>query len=261
MRKVLRVLLILVAALCIGYFGFYSYTYYRTGEDSYRLALIRERQSAMPTAKEITVEVESEEAKGEPRTFIVLDEYKNLYNMNRDLVGWLKIADTKIDYPVTQYINNTYYLDKNFHEETDKNGTLFLDKDCSIYDPSTNLIIYGHNMKSGEMFGKLENYKKKSYFEKHPVIEFDTIYEKSQYQVMYAFLGRVYTEEEIAFKYYQFIDAANEFEFNAAMDAMEKLKLYDTGVTAQFGDELLTLSTCDYTEADGRFVVVAKKIK
>ena len=78
---------------------------------------------------------------------------------------------------------------------------------------------------------------------------------------MYVFRSHVYTSGEIAFKYYQFIDATSEEEFNSYMTEMSNLSYYDTGVTATYGDRLLTLSTCDYQEKDGRFVVVAKKIQ
>lgn len=159
-----------------------------------------------------------------------------------------------------QTSDNEYYLTHNLNQEYDKNGSIFMDKDCDVLKPSTNFILYGHHMSSGRMFGKLGLYEKKSYYEEHPYIQFDTIYEKGTYEVMYVFRSRVFKEEEIVFKYYQFIDANSEQEFDSYMNEMAEMSLYDTGVTAQFGDQLLTLSTCDYQEKNGRFVVVAKKI-
>ena len=190
----------------------------------------------------------------------MLEEYKNLLLKNRKLIGWVKIDDTYIDYPVMQTTDNEYYLDHNMNQEYDKNGTIFMDKDCNVLEPSTNYILYGHHMRNGRMFGQLDQYKDKSFYEKHPIIEFDTIYEKGTYEIMYVFRSKVYKETEIVFKYYQFIDANGEQEFDSAMEEMAALSLYDTGVTAQYGDQLLTLSTCDYQETDGRFVVVARKI-
>ena len=111
------------------------------------------------------------------------------------------------------------------------------------------------------MFGGLQKYAKESYAQKHSTIQFDTIYEKGTYQVMYVFRSKVYNENDIVFKYYQFIEANSEEEFNSYMKEMEAVSLYDTGVTASFGDRILTLSTCDYSQDDGRFVVVAKRIK
>ena len=191
----------------------------------------------------------------------VLDEYKTLYEKNKKLIGWLKIDDTIIDYPVMQTSDNDYYLDHNFNQEYDKNGSLFLDCDSSIYPRSTNLIIYGHHMKSGQMFGQLQMYAKESYAKKHSVIQFDSIYEEGTYQVMYVFRSQVYNEDDLVFKYYQFIQANSEEEFNSYMEEMAAMSLYDTGVTASYGDSLLTLSTCDNSQTDGRFVVVAKRIK
>jgi sortase B len=191
----------------------------------------------------------------------VLDEYKTLYNKNRRLIGWLKIDDTIIDYPVMQTTNNEYYLDHNFNQEKDNNGSIFMDKDCMAWPRSQNLILYGHHMRSGKMFGDLEKYAKESYYKEHSVIGFDTIYEKGTYQVMYVFRTKVLKENEIAFKYYQFIDANSEEEFNSYMKEMEEMSLYDTGVTAGYGDDLLTLSTCDHSQTDGRFVVVAKRVQ
>ena len=156
--------------------------------------------------------------------------------------------------------DNEYYLDHNLNQEYDKNGSIFMDKDCDVLKPSTNFILYGHHMKSGQMFGSLSSYSDQSYCEKHPYIQFDTIYEKGLYEIMYVFRSRVYSEDEIVFKYYQFIDAQSEQEFDSYMNDMAEMSLYDTGVTASFGDQLLTLSTCDYQEKNGRFVVVAKKV-
>jgi len=187
-------------------------------------------------------------------------KFQREFEKNKKLIGWLKIDDTIIDYPVMQTSDNKYYLEHNFNQEYDKNGSLFLDCSCSVYPRSTNLIIYGHHMKSGQMFGQLQKYAKESYYEKHKEIQFDTIYEKGTYEIMYVFRSQVYNEDDLVFKYYQFINANSGTEFQSYMEEMKKLSLYDTGVTAGFGDSLLTLSTCDNSQKDGRFVVVAKKI-
>ena len=136
-----------------------------------------------------------------------------------------------------QTTDNEYYLDHNLNQEYDKNGSIFMDKDCDVLKPSTNFILYGHHMKSGQMFGSLSLYSDQSYYEKHPCIQFDTIYEKGQYEIMYVFRSRVYSEDEIVFKYYQFIDAQSEQEFDSYMNDMAEMSLYDTGVTASFGDQ------------------------
>lgn len=247
----------IAAAGCLGYFALYSYYDYKTGKSYEQLSEMKElsvkqnQKEEKPTIHYTNTEKEIPE---------VLDEYKNLVNTNKKLIGWVKIDDTNIDYPVMQTTNNDYYLDHNLNQEYDKNGSIFMDKDCDVLKPSTNYIIYGHHMKSGQMFGKLDLYSSEEYYKKHKYIQFDTIYEKGTYEIMYVFRSKIYKEEEIVFKYYQFIDALSELEFQSNMREMAALSLYDTGVTAEYGDQLLTLSTCDYYVTDGRFVVVAKRI-
>ena len=258
-----RILLFALAGLCVaslGYFCVYYFYIERTERTYDQWAEIREADNARVTPEQ---RIEQKKINYSDPTVVpdILEKYKTLYNKNKSLIGWIKIADTNIDYPVMQTSNNEYYLDHNLNQEYDKNGSIFLDMGCDVLKPSTNLICYGHHMQSGKMFGKLGDYEKESYYESHKFIEFDTIYEEGLYQVMYVFRSHVYTSGEIAFKYYQFIDATSEEEFNSYMTEMSNLSYYDTGVTATYGDRLLTLSTCDYQEKDGRFVVVAKKIQ
>ncbi len=268
-RKIILRVCGLVALCCLGYFGIYSYYNQRTQNTYEQLSALKDKSNTASQSQPVqqgTVEsgplYTLDDA---PQTKEVLDEYKDLLNVNKKLIGWLRIDDINtgepiIDYPVMQTSDNEYYLNHNLNQEYDNNGSIFMDKDCDAMTPSTNLILYGHHMKSGKMFGKLHLYEKKSYYEDHPYIQFDTIYEKGLYQVMYVFRSRVYNEDEIVFKYYQFIDANSEQEFDSYMKEMDDMSFYDTGVTAGYGDDLLTLSTCDYEEKNGRFVVVAKKI-
>lgn len=157
--------------------------------------------------------------------------------------------------------NMEYYLDHNFSQEKDRNGCLFADKECSIWPRSQNIIIYGHNMKSGKMFGTLTKYKNEDYYKKHPMIRFDTLYEKGNYAVMYVFSEVVHEETEVAFKYYQFVNANSAEEYDSYMQEMADMSLYDTGVTSHLGDQLITLSTCDYVKGGERWVVVAKRVE
>lgn len=261
-RRQLALVCSLVAVCCLGYFGVYTYQAVRTERNFARLAAFREQSQDLPPVQEINSSpVIHYTDDGERIIPEVLDEYKSLYSSNKRLIGWLKIDDTKIDYPVMQTTNNEYFLNHNMNQQTDRNGALFLDKDCDVITPSTNLIIYGHHMKSGNMFGTLDKYSSEEYYKEHPVIQFDSIYEKGTYEIMYVFRSRIYNEEDVVFKYYQFIDAMSEQEFDSNMEEMAAMSLYDTGVTASYGDHLLTLSTCDYYVDDGRFVVVAKRIE
>lgn len=254
-RKLIVVLASGIAVVCFGYFGFYYFQSTRTSMSYDSLTQLKGSQAlAGAERNDFSLHKTSTQLPD------VLDDYKTLYEKNKKLIGWLKIDDTIIDYPVMQTSDNKYYLEHNFNQEYDKNGSLFLDCSCSVYPRSTNLIIYGHHMKSGQMFGQLQKYAKESYYEKHTTIQFDTIYEKGTYEIMYVFRSQVYNEDDLVFKYYQFINANSETEFDSYMEEMAALSLYDTGVTASYGDSLLTLSTCDNSQKDGRFVVVARKV-
>lgn len=250
-RRLLSVLFAVLAVVSLGYYITYYYLADRMGSQAEALAELKEKPVMTP------FHISRTEDAGTPD---VLEEYKNLYNKNKSIIGWLKIDDTIIDYPVMQSQDAEYYLTHNFNQEYDKNGAIFMDPACDVIKPSANLILYGHHMKSGKMFGDLNLYESKSYMEKHAEIRFDTIYEKGKYKVMYVFRDKLKQDTEIAFKYYQFIDANSPEEFDSNMKAMAELSLYDTGVSATYGDRLLTLSTCDSREEDGRFVVVAKRV-
>ncbi|MDE6750274.1 MAG: class B sortase [Lachnospiraceae bacterium] len=258
-RKLIVALCSVIALACFGYYGVYYYFAEKTQSDYDELNDLRGSTILSSGTPDVTIHYTNPDE--EDIELEVLEEYATLYNKNKRLIGWITIDGTNIDYPVMQTTNNEYYLDHNYNQENDRNGSIFLDKDCDIVHRNTNLIIYGHNMKSGKMFGTLSKYSSKSFYDEHPTFQFDTIYEKGTYQVMYAFRSRIYNEDEIVFKYYQFIDAVSEKEFISNLQEMEAIALYDTGVTASYGDELLTLSTCDNSETAGRFVVVAKKIE
>ncbi|MGN0427395.1 MAG: class B sortase [Agathobacter sp.] len=204
----------------------------------------------------------------------ILPKYQTLYEMNPDLAGWLVIDDTIIDYPVMQTMEDEcYYLRLDFYGEPNQNGCLILDTDSTAgtgtkvcgYEngttPSTNLIIHGHNMKSGEMFGKLMLYADEEYAVEHNIIRFDSLYEEREYELIAVFYSQVYYESDNVFKYYKFFQADTQEEFDDWYENIKAMSLYDTGVTAQFGDEFITLSCCSYHVEDGRFVVVGKRVK
>ena len=209
-RRIVMVCLILVAVGSLGYFAFYSEESEATESHFNKLSKLKNTDFVLFKPK--TVKVDDPEAPPE-----ILEDYITLYNKNKSLIGWIKIDDTIIDYPVMQSQNMEYYLDHNFSQEKDRNGCLFADKECSIWPRSQNIIIYGHNMKSGKMFGSLTKYKSESYFKKHPMIRFDTLYEKGTYAVMYVFSEVVHEETEVAFKYYQFVNANSEEEYDSYM--------------------------------------------
>ena len=192
----------------------------------------------------------------EPRE--VLPRLQEQYEKNPDLAGWLTIPGTRIDYPVMYSPDEPErYLHANFEVSYSFAGLPFIDAAC---DPeSGNRIIYAHNMLDGSMFRTLLKYQQKDFWQRNPVISFNTLYEEQEYEVVAAFYDKVYKKTDTNFKFYQFYDTSDQSRFDEAMAYYREHALYDTGVTAQCGDLFLTLVTCAYQTENGRFVVVARK--
>lgn len=181
---------------------------------------------------------------------------EELYKINNDIVGWLKIDNTNINYPVMQTKDRpNYYLKRNFYKKYSSLGTPYIAENCSI-ETSDNLIIYGHHIKGKRVFGELENYKSKEYYNNHKNIKFYTMQEKAEYEIIAVFKTIAYT----GFRYYEFYNAKDEREFCTFVNKCKELSFYDTEKIAEYGDKLITLSTCEYSNPNGRLVVVARKI-
>lgn len=181
---------------------------------------------------------------------------EELYKINNDIVGWLKIDNTNINYPVMQTKDRpNYYLKRNFYKKYSSLGTPYIAENCSI-ETSDNLIIYGHHIKGKRVFGELENYKSKEYYNNHKNVKFYTMQEKAEYEIIAVFKTIAYT----GFRYYEFYNAKDEREFCTFVNKCKELSFYDTEKIAEYGDKLITLSTCEYSNPNGRLVVVARKI-
>ena len=188
-------------------------------------------------------------------------QVEELKKQNNDIVGWLEIDGTNINYPVLQGSDNDYYLTHNYKNEEVAGGSIFLDKDYSFIRPSDNLLIYGHRNKKGLMFEDLIKYKDETFYKEHPTIRFTSLLNDSEYEIIAAFYSRVYYQNETdVFRYYYFVNADTEEDYTNYVDNCIKSSIYNTGKTAHYGEQLLTLSTCDYSQDNGRFVVVAKQI-
>ena len=187
-------------------------------------------------------------------------QFRKLVLQNPDFAGWLTIAGTKVDYPVMhRQDDNDFYLSHNFEGEYDVNGLLILDKRCSVDGTDDNVLIHGHNMKSGFMFGALRNYKSEDFYKEHPTIKFDSLYQENVYDIIAVFLSSVDSNSGTDFKYYDYISITNEAVFDAYINGIKAQSLYDIPYSAKYGDHLISLSTCDYTKRDGRLVVVGRK--
>lgn len=213
--------------------------------------------STKPMTTQPTV---AEPAASEPSEPLeMLFQYQVMYNINNDTVGWIEIPGTSVDYPVVQspYEAN-FYLRKNFYKEKATCGTIYVREACDVFKPSDNVTIYGHNMRNGTMFADLHLYEDQDFWADNKYVYFDTLYEYHAYEIFAVFISTA--DLSVGFSYHTFDDARNQAEFDQFVATCKELALYDTGITPQYGEKLITLSTCDKSIEEGRFVVVARRI-
>lgn len=247
MKKTLYIFLIL---LLIGNLLISSYFIFKE---------LKQNREQDYTFEELTKIVE--DAKQEENSENIDIDLKELYEINNDLVGWLKIENTNINYPVVKSKTKNYYLRKDFYKNYSSYGTPFLADNCEV-NISDNLVIYGHHMRNQKMFGCLENYKSQNFYKDNKIIKFYTLKEdktiKNEYEIFSVFKTVVYNKNE--FKYYNYINFGNNEDFEEFIKKVKDLSLYDTEIIPKYGDEIMTLSTCEYSNKNGRLVVMARKI-
>lgn len=191
--------------------------------------------------------------KGEAAEKTLLPEYEALAKENPDLVGWVRIEGTRIDYPVMAVQEEPeYYLHRDFYGGDSFSGTPFIGNGA-LYPRSRNVIVYGHHMKNGGMFADLLKYQNKEQWERYPVICFDTLYSHQRYEIFAAFFTTDGEYEAGDFRFYGFINEGEE-EYGNYIREIKERTLYETGVTPA-RESLLLLVTCSYSEEDERFVV------
>ncbi|MDO5397892.1 MAG: class B sortase [bacterium] len=254
-RLIVRLLSLLIFMGCAVYVGYY---FLGISNDNAEMSHIQDivYQEEEKTAAEHPQENEEKEAITYAENGMI-SKYYPLYQQNNDMTGWLKVDGTNIDYPV-MYVNdgNEFYLKRGFDKKKNASGMLFMDYECNFND-SDNLIIYGHNMRSGTMLAQLLKYKNKSFFDENGYISFDSLYHTGRYRV----IGAFYATKKENFRYYEFVKASGEDEYDSYVTRVKELSLYETNENAVYGEKLLTLSTCSYNSSDERFVVVAKKVE
>lgn len=194
----------------------------------------------------------------------ILPQYASFHRQYPDLFGWLKIPGTEIDHPVMQSDDEVrgeryFYLHRDYTGKKTEAGSLFVEQTSSCFPQDFNTVIYGHNMSNGHNFGMLEQYKDADFFDKHPMLQYDTIYETGTYQIAAVLITRILYQDEEGFRYYRFYNYDSQEEFQACVDFIQENQLYETGVDLEYGDRLVMLSTCEYSCPNGRLVVVAKK--
>lgn len=229
----------------------------QTGESSSESA-----PSATPEPAETPDTTSEPTETPEPTPTPVVNPYRDSFLANSDMAAWLQIPNTGIDYPVMWTPDDEeYYLRRGFDGSDDKNGCLILDTDSNLNPLTTNLIIHGHNMKSGAMFGTLTDYEDEAYYQEHKNIILYTRECRRNYEVIAVFRSQVYKKTDDVFKFYKFFQAETREEFEDFYNNIKELSFYDTGLAAEFGDRFITLSTCSYHVEQGRFVVVAKEVE
>ncbi len=259
-KKVLYIILFVLIICSALYIVKYYYDMYNSKKESHLL-------DDLPTNQidENNVTNSTEELMYDANVIEKTDrmlKLENLQKENSDIIAWVEIPDTNINYPVLQGTDNDFYMNHNYKKNYTISGAIFLDKDYCWNPPSSNLLIYGHNMKNGTMFQNLLKYKSANFYNNHPNIRFTTNTEDSTFEIIAVFESKVYYKsQKDVFKYYYFINANNADEYNNYIQNIKSLSLYDTGKTAEYGDQLITLSTCAYHTKDGRFVVVGRKIE
>ncbi len=189
----------------------------------------------------------------------ILPRFRELAKQNPDITGWLTIPDTVVDYPVMYLENdNDFYLAHNFEKNDDINGLLVLDSRCTDKGDGINSLIHGHNMKSGAMFAALLKYRDQKFYGSHKIITFSTLYEERDYEILGVFRAKVNNENEQDFHFYDYINIETKEAFDSYVQAVKNRSLYDTEVLAEYGDKLITLSTCESADENGRLIVVGR---
>lgn len=185
-------------------------------------------------------------------------EYDSLIAVNPDIRGWISIPDTGLSLPVLQGKDNEFYLTHDFYGEYDRHGSIFIDCKTDVGIEQSNTVLYGHHMRDGSMFGLLENYAQEDFYRKNPFFSFDLIGEERTYQIL-AVVKCSLAAGENDFRYYDYKIISEEENFWQYYNSIKALSLYDIPVTASYGDELVTLCTCDYSVQDGRLLIIGKK--
>jgi len=188
-------------------------------------------------------------------------KFAALRDQNSDFIGWISIEGTNLNFPVMYAPNNKdFYLRHDFSKEYSVYGVPYLDEKTTLgaNDQSENLIVYGHNMKTGTIFGCLTGYKKADYYTEHPLIQFDTVYGDGTYEVFAAF--SIDVVQDTSFVYNRYVDMDEE-TYNTYVDEVISRSDVDSGIRPEYGEQLLTLSTCEYSSDNGRYVVVARRVE
>ena len=200
----------------------------------------------------------------EDKEAIKSETVEKLLEKNNDFKGWIRISGTQVDNPVYQTKDNDYYLNHNQNKQSSIYGALFFDYRNKITETETdkNLIIYGHEMKNGSMFGSLKKLKNLNFYKQNPVIEFSTIYKDSTYKIYSIFILNAEKEDDDGYIYNIYRqNFSGEDDFNSWTDEAYERSIINTNVDVKYGDNIITLVTCSKDFDNARLVVMARETR
>lgn len=251
MKKWRYVLLVLCTAV-ISVSGTYLMNYFMKSEEN------KQKYEDISEIGFPETEADQEEAKDQQEVKQAEDDfdYQSLLAMNSDCVGWIQIPGTDINYPVVQAADNEFYLTHNFNRETAACGAIFMDYRNDIDVKAEHLILYGHQMKDNSMFKQLNGYKEETFYKEHPNINLYLREQKYEYEITAVYITNVANGGS----YYNYLHRNTRREqINYLQKKMAGYQLYDTGKKVMETDELLSLSTCEYSSDNGRLIIQARR--
>ncbi|QSX08583.1 class B sortase [Alkalibacter rhizosphaerae] len=237
-RSMLGKALLVVALLALVVTGYNSY---------------REKQLMEELRSKTQVEEPEDNKEEEPEEDVMLTKFEKLFAENNDLVGWIRIDGTAVDYPVLQFVDNEYYLNKDFQGNKSKAGSIFMDYRNSPDTEGFNTILYGHHMADGSMFKDLMNYKDEDFFKEHSIVDFDILNKEYEWEIFSVYVT------DVGFYYIDtnFPTKEKKLEF---IKSIRERSLFESPAYVGAEDHILTLSTCTYEFDNARFVVHAKRV-
>ena len=191
---------------------------------------------------------------------VVMDRFLELYEQNNDLVGWVQVPGTNIDYPVVYCSDNAFYLKHNFDREYSPSGIPFLDKDANLLTSNQSLSLYGHHRRNGTMFSALHKYKKLSHYQQYPTFVFDSLYEEGTYKIFSVFY-MAGNQSDKQFYYYPVSNFPDEAAFMAHVAQLQKRSIFQTDIDVAPGDQLVLLTCCTYEVDNLRLIVAGRKVR
>lgn len=262
--------LTLLVLVCLGYLSWYRWDSLRETEKIRELQEIAWQTAGTLRQKGQTEEFavldgSDEDAEAEPEdgmesqtTSVFSAGFVELARLNPDLKGWIYIPGTPVSFPVVQGEDNSFYLNHDFYGERDRHGTIFADYSANLDGGELNVILYGHNMRDNTMFGSLKRYRQEDYYTDHPSFFLFMPEGDREYEILAVLENDIFSGTEDTFQYYEYRHITDEEMFEAYYRNIKDRSLYDTGVEAEYMDQLVTLCTCSYGSLEQRFLIVGR---